>query len=167
LRFAYLRFVRKAQAVESYSVESFSVKSRSVKAQVSLELLLVLAALAALLVAFVPLIQQSRGAADYAVAAKQLQLVLAQAATDCREAKLGGDGTLFVRDWFLPERASFSFDAGASELKAIFASGGETRSVSAGVGFFVVFSGASLERGRIQSVVENKGGSIEVRFQKN
>ena len=136
------------------------------KAQVSLELLLVLAALAALLVAFVPLIQQAAGAADYAVTAKQMQIVLAQVATDCREAKLGGSGALFVRDWFLPERAAFSFDAGASEFKADFDSGGEARSVSAHVGFPVVFSGESLERGRIRVSVENKGGSIDVRFQK-
>ncbi len=138
------------------------------KAQVGLELLLVLAALTALLVAFVPLIQQTRGAADYAVAAKQLQLVLVQAAADCREAKLGGDGALFVREWFLPERTAFSFDEDASEFKAVFDSGGATRSVSAYVGFPVVFArgGASFERGRTRVSIENKAGSIEACFQK-
>jgi hypothetical protein len=133
------------------------------KAQVSLELLLVLGALAALLAAFAPLISEARSTAGYAVAAKQLNAVLAQTAADCREARLGGVGSVFSREWFLPVPASFA--SSGSELSASFDFSGEQRTLVEDVGFECAAQRVFLSRGSAVVRVENAGGVVKAVFQ--
>lgn len=103
----------------------------SFKAQVSLELLVVIAALAALFIAFFPFVSETREAAHYAAVAKQERAILAQTAADCRNARLGGAGSLFSRDWTLPAATNFSFVGGGAN-----GSGGSGSSAGALRGIF-------------------------------
>jgi hypothetical protein len=143
------------------------VSKPKAKAQVSLELLLVLAALAALFLAFLPFANQTRAATDYAAAFKQEQLVLAQTAADCREARLLGEGTRYSREWFLPAETTFYFESETLALKAVFAVGGERGVVSEPLGFGVSLEKATLPKGNAIVFVENSGGAVTVkaRFQ--
>ncbi|MFH0974109.1 MAG: hypothetical protein V1817_04970, partial [Candidatus Micrarchaeota archaeon] len=148
------------------------------KAQVSLELLIVIAALAVLLVAFLPFVSETREAANYAAVAKREQAILVQTAADCRAARLGGAGSLFLREWALSTATNFSFtDDGANDsggsggsgsvLRAEFFAGGKQRSVEEDVGFSVRLFEAALAAGRIAVAVENKAGVVEIVFQES
>jgi len=128
-----------------------------------LEFLVVLAAVVALFLAFLPLVNDARVAAAYAVVAKQEQVILAQTAADCREARLGGAGTVFSREWRLPAATTFYFEDGA--LKAVFESGDGEHSLSERTAFNVKLAETRLAAGGIAVSVENKGNAVEAVFE--
>ncbi len=145
---------------------------RSFKAQVSLELLIVIAALVALLAVFLPFVSETREAANYAAIAKQERAILAQTASDCRAARLGGAGSFFSREWTLPTATNFSFTGDSANgsvgmLRAEFVAGGKSRSVEEDVGFPIRLLETALAAGRISIAVENKAGVVEIGFQES
>ncbi len=145
---------------------------RSFKAQVSLELLIVIAALVALLAVFLPFVSETREAANYAAIAKQERAILAQTASDCRAARLGGAGSFFSREWTLPTATNFSFTGDSANgsvgmLRAEFVAGGKSRSVEEDVGFSVKLPATTLAAGRISVAVENKADAVEIGFQES
>lgn len=132
------------------------------KAQLSVELLLLLAVLFAFLLALAPVINKTREAAELASSTKANQIALETIATNARQSYLLGNGAQ------LEAKVVFKTDVAMNSapplLEMNFSSASVSKTISADLGFELLPLQFALEKGVYRAVFSNSAGKVSAVF---
>ena len=140
----------------------------ALRGQASLETLIVLSALFAFLLAFIPVINQARELVEFAKTADQAQAFAERFSADLKQAQLLGSGN--AREWVLSPTSGeieVSFDAAANALRITANYGSHSKKLIKEIGFPVFLTGESrLKSGSFTIRVKNDSGRVEASIAK-
>lgn len=138
---------------------------RKLPGQVSLEMLLLLAAIASLTAVLLPAYSQAREKAALALADRAQEKAFAEVRGTAGIAEALGIGSKIEREVILlADETEFYFDAQTRELGMRYKAGNKTRESTEKVSFDIVVSNGFLKRGKTRVVAENNG-TVKIGFQ--
>jgi len=130
------------------------------KAQLSLEFLVILSALAAFLLAFLPVYSQAQQNAKAKIVEQAQSLAFSQITALARQAEiLGKQNSLAEKIRFQADNTSFAFDGQTTALKMRFDYAGKTREVEEKLGFQIAVPEGAFPKGDFRAVAENDGAT--------
>ncbi|MFH0922676.1 MAG: hypothetical protein V1811_01305 [Candidatus Micrarchaeota archaeon] len=130
------------------------------KAQLSIELLLLLAVLFAFLLALAPIITKTQAAANLAASTKSNQIALETISSNARQAYLLGNGAQLEAKIVLKTPVEIVSSPPVLEMR--FSAGNVSKSVSTDLGFELSPSQTNLENGVFKAVFSNTAGKVSV-----
>jgi hypothetical protein len=131
-----------------------------IRAQVSLELLVVLAAFFAFLVLWLPVTQGARNALEFGIAAKQAHLALGELKGAAEEVRVLGEGSAKTVRFTLSSDAALSYDAPSGTVSISVEAGGRGASFEERVAFPMELTVSELRRGGSNVSVRNAGNAV-------
>lgn len=131
------------------------------RGQVSLELLVVLAAFFAFLVLWLPVTQGARNALEFGIAAKQARLALSELKSAAEEVRILGEGSTKAVRFTLSSDALLSYDAAPGTLSISLGANGRSASFDEKINFPIEL-GAVLRKGDNAISVRNAGGAVVI-----
>lgn len=138
------------------------------RSQVSLELILLIAALLAFLLALLPVINEVRELTEFSAVLKQEEIFLNRIAADAKEVSVLGEGNVVEREMFLPaDETIVSFDEGKQAILLGFRQGNRFKALSEETGFRIQLKRFNASRGSYLIKASNEGeGKIVVSLQR-
>jgi hypothetical protein len=140
----------------------------ALRGQASLETLIVLSALFAFLLAFIPVINQARELIEFAKTAGNAQAFAERFSADLKQAQLLGGGN--AREWVFSLNAGeleVSFDPASNVLRMVLNYGSHSKKIEEKLGFPIFLSGESrLKKGDFVVRAKNNAGRVEASITK-
>lgn len=133
-----------------------------------METLIILSALFAFLLAFIPVINQARELVEFANTVGQAEAFAERFSADLKQAQLLGSGN--SREWFFSltsGEVEVAFDATVKVLRVTASYGRHSKKLENQLGFRILLSGESrLRPGSFAVRVKNDSGRVEARIAK-
>jgi hypothetical protein len=131
------------------------------RAQSSIELLLVLAALFALLLAFTPIIKDVRSATEQKLVVAQEQELLQTVSDLAGKVRILGEGSVLSQEVRVPVETTIVYEGGF--IKTEFPLGNSTKTLAKEIAFPLSLQ-KNLAKGTYRLFAENSGGLVQVDF---
>jgi hypothetical protein len=134
------------------------------RAQASIEALILIAALFAFLLAFIPAINNARELVKYGIATKGAEAAMQEIHDALREIVVLGGGNVISREINLPADALVYYEGPSSELRLSVRVGGRTKNFSRDTIVPVALRGGNLTRGSYLVRMANNGSIVSIEF---
>ncbi|MFH0971499.1 MAG: hypothetical protein V1835_02930 [Candidatus Micrarchaeota archaeon] len=133
------------------------------RAQVSLEVMLLLASLLAFFIALAPGIDKVAAVSEYAMKEKQMEFCFEKIIASVEEAGALGLGSVLRNEIYFPVECEMEYSEG--KLKLQYEISGREGTLGENFGQKILFERIKLQKGRHEMIVESAKGGIKLGFE--